>query len=86
MDLKNELPLRFLDIFVTYQQRDLDKLFTFDINDVLFAGARLQLLPFLFVNGRIQKNFLWDASKFQGLGGYKEQLRYQVDVEFGFEF
>ncbi len=83
--LHAEIPWEFLDLFATYHQRSLDKLFSFDINDVFFAGARIQLFPFLFVNGRIQKNFEWDRGKFLGLGGYVEQLSYQVDVEIGFE-
>jgi hypothetical protein len=80
-----ELPFRYLDLFATYQQRSFDALFSFDVNDVLFAGARLQLLPILFINGRVQKNFVWDVTKFAGLGGYEEQLNYQVDAELGFE-
>lgn len=84
--LHAEVPLEFLDLFVTYQQRQVDRLFSFDINDVLFAGARLQLLPILFVNGSVQKNFVWDRAKFAGLGGYEEQLSWHVDVEAGFEF
>lgn len=81
-----EVPFRFLDVFATYQQRSLRKLFTFDQNDVVFAGARLQLLPILFLNGRVQKNFVWDRSHLLGLGGYAENINYQLDGEFGFEF
>ena len=82
--LHAEIPIRFLDVFVTYHQRNFQRLFTFRDNDVLYAGGRLQLLPFLFINGRIQKTFSWDASAFDNLGAYQENLTYQVDAEIGF--
>ncbi len=80
-----EVPLRYLDLFATYHQRNFAKLFTLGENDIVFAGARLQLLPVLFLNGRLQKSFAWDPAAFDGLGSYGEALNYQVDVEFGFE-
>lgn len=81
-----EIPLRWFDLFATYQQRALSKLFTFDVNDVFYAGARLKLLPFLFVNSRIQKIVAWDASLFNSLGGYASKFNYLADVEIGAEF
>ncbi len=83
--LHTEVPLRFLDLFATYHQRNIGKLFSFTRNDVLFAGARLQILPVLFLNGRIQKSFVWDRDDYNGLGGYEEETRYQIDIEFGFK-
>ena len=79
-----ELPTRFLDLFVTYHQQNFQKLFTFRDNDALYGGGRIQLLPFLFLNGRVQKAFSWDASAFDNLGAYQENLTYQADVELGF--
>jgi hypothetical protein len=84
--LHAEVPLKYLDIFATYHQRNLSGLFTLDENDLFFAGARLQLLPILFLNGRIQKSFRWDQAAFDGLGAYAESFNYQLDAEFGFQF
>lgn len=81
-----EVPLRYLDIFATYHQRNFGSLFRLDENDLIFAGARLQILPILFINGRVQKSFEWDTAAFDGLGSYKESFNYQVDVEFGVQF
>lgn len=83
--LHAELPMRFLDVFATYYQRNFERMFTFGDNDLLYAGGRLQLLPFLFVNGRVQKAFSWEASAFDNLGAYQETLLYQADVEIGIE-
>lgn len=84
--LHAEVPWSWLQIFVTYHQRNLSRPFTFDQNDLLYAGARLKLLPILFVNGRVQKAFAWDKSAFDDLGAYSDDLNYQVDVEFGWQF
>jgi hypothetical protein len=81
-----EVPLRYLDIFATYHQRNFTSLFRLDDNDLIFAGARLQILPILFLNGRVQKSFEWNSAAFDGLGSYAENFNYQVDAEFGFQF
>ena len=81
-----EVPLRYLDVFATYHQRNFTSLFRLDDNDLIFAGARLQILPILFLNGRVQKSFEWNSAAFDGLGSYAENFNYQVDAEFGFQF
>jgi hypothetical protein len=93
--LHAELPWRFLHVFATYQQRNFSKPFSLSKSDstiastetdLIFAGARLQLLPVLFINGRAQRNLAWDPSKFANLGGYSNQTKFLIDVEFGFQF
>lgn len=81
-----EVPFRYLDLFATYHQRNFQRPFTLDDNDLIFAGARLQILPILFLNGRVQKSFAWDGTRFNGLGGFAESLNYQLDVELGWAF
>ena len=83
--LHAEIPWKYLQIFATYHQRNLSRPFTLEQNDLLYAGARLKLLPILFINGRMQKAFAWDTAAFDDLGAYGEQLSFQVDAEFGFE-
>lgn len=80
-----EVPLRYLDLFATYHQRNFQRLFQLAENDLIYGGARMQLLPVLFLNGRVAKAFEWRPEAFNGLGAYGESLNYQVDVEFGFE-
>lgn len=84
--LHAEIPWSWLQIFVTYHQRNLDRPFTLDQNDLIYAGGRLMLLPILFLNGRVQKTFAWDDSAFDNLGAYTDDLNFQVDVEFGWQF
>jgi hypothetical protein len=84
--LHAELPWKYLHVFATYQQRDFTKLFSFGENDLVFAGARIQILPILFLNGRAQRNLAWDPARYAGLGGYSNQTKYLIDAEFGFEF
>jgi hypothetical protein len=81
-----EVPLQALSLFATYHQRNLQRFFTLGPNDLVFAGARLQLLPFFFLNGRVQKSFEWDPALFSGLGGYARSLNYQLDGEVGVAF
>jgi len=73
--------------------QDLGDLFSTEGNDkILFAAARLRLLPFLFINLRYQHTF-------QILSGwadldipdrqyryYEPAHNYLVDVELGWEF
>jgi hypothetical protein len=92
-----EVPaISWLQFFFSFHQRamqDLGDLFSTDANDkILFAAARLRLLPFLFVNLRYQHTF-------QILSGwadldipdrqyryYEPAHNYLVDVELGWEF
>lgn len=83
--LHAEIPWKYLQLFATYHQRNLDKPFTLNQNDLIYAGGRLKILPILFLNGRVQKTFAWDPSAFDDLGAYGDDLNFQVDVEFGFE-
>lgn len=84
--LHAEIPWTWLNIFVTYHQRNLSRPFTFDQNDLLYAGARLKIFNFLFVNGRVQKAFAWDTSAYDDIGAYTDNLNFQVDVELGWQF
>jgi len=83
--LHAEIPWNWIQLFVTYHQRNLDSPFTLKQNDLLYAGGRLKILPILFVNGRVQKAFAWDPAAFDDLGAYGDDLNFQVDIEFGFE-
>jgi hypothetical protein len=49
---------------------------------LLFSGARLKLLPFLFVNGTATQSYAWDAA----LGRYRNARSYDADVELAVEF
>lgn len=84
--LHAEVPFSWLQLFATYHQRNFDRPFTFDSNDVLYAGGRMMILPILFVNGQVQKSFAWSPSAFDDLGAYDERLNFQVDAEFGWQF
>lgn len=84
--LHAEIPWSWLQLFVTYHQRNLSTPFTLDQNDLIYAGGRLKILPILFVNGRVQKTFAWDPAAFDNIGAYGDDLNFQVDVEFGWQF
>lgn len=81
-----EVPwLNFLQIFGSFYKRgfsNLGELAKADENTVIFAGARLRTLPFLFINGRVYKTFRVDDS----LQAYNNQFGFSIDVEIGFEF
>ncbi len=94
-----EVPaLDWLQFFVTFQQRsmgDLSNLFSNDSSDkILFAAARLHLLPFLFINFRYYHTWmLRDGAKdLNGDGledAYRMYLPYHAwmgDLELGWEF
>jgi hypothetical protein len=49
---------------------------------VAFAGARLKILPFLFLNGRLYKTFRMNTE----LARYDNQFGFVVDLEIGYEF
>ncbi len=81
-----EIPwLDFLQIFGSYYKRGITGFSDFgklDENTILFAGARLKILPFLFINGRVYKTFLIDDATQR----YENQLGFSVDLEVGYEF
>ncbi len=81
-----EVPvLDFLQVFGSYYKRGLKEakgLVSFDTNTILFAGARLKVLPFLFINGRLYKTFRMNPE----LQRYDNQLGFVVDLEIGYEF
>lgn len=81
-----ELPwLNFLQFFVSYYKRgwvDFGDLFIPDQGSVFFAGARLRVLPFLFVNARGYKTFRVNPDSVR----YESQWGFSVDVEGGWEF
>lgn len=90
-DLKNfvahvELPwLNFLQIFGSFYKRGFKNVSEFgklDENTVLFAGARLRTLPFLFFNARVYKTFRVNSD----VQRYDNQFGFSIDMEVGFEF
>lgn len=90
-----EIPvLSFFQVFGSYflrgveswselgYQADRGVLGLFGDKAVAFAGARLKILPFLFVNGRLYKTFRMN----QALARYDNQFGFVVDLEIGYEF
>jgi hypothetical protein len=79
----------WLRFFATYHKRNfssVSELFSFSQNDLLYAQARLAILPILFVNGRVMKSFVWDPSVDLGLGGMRNVLDYRIDLELGWQW
>lgn len=90
-----ELPvLSFLQLFGSYYLRGVESfselgsdartgtLGLFGTKAIAFAGARLQILPFLFVNARLYKTFRMNAE----LQRYDNQFGFVADLEVGYEF
>jgi hypothetical protein len=90
-----EVPvLSFFQIFGSYYLRGVEHwgelgyqadrgiLGLFADKAVAFAGARLTLLPFLFLNGRLYKTFRMNPN----LNRYDNQFGFVVDLEVGYEF
>ncbi len=90
-----EVPvLSFFQLFGSYYLRGVEsftELGAVDQNGVLglfgqksiaFAGARLKILPFLFINGRVYKTFRVNRA----LERYDNQIGFAVDLEIGYEF
>jgi hypothetical protein len=84
-----ELPvLSFFQLFGSYYLRgvesfaELAQLGLFGLKSIVFAGARLRVLPFLFINGRVYKTFRVN----QTLERYDNQFGFSVDLEIGYEF
>lgn len=81
-----EVPaLDFLQFFGSYYKRgftsfsDVTKA---DARSVFFAGARLRVLPFLFINGRAFKTFRVNPD----VQRYDNSFGFAVDLEIGYEF
>ncbi len=92
-----ELPvLSFLQVFGSYYLRGINSwtelgtptapgskaIGMFGDKSIAFAGARLKILPFLFLNGRVYKTFRVNAD----LGRFDNQFGFAVDLEIGYEF
>jgi hypothetical protein len=81
-----EVPvLDFLQFFASWYKRgitDFSGLTRLDQQTIMYAGARLKILPFLFVNGRAYKTFRMDPD----LQDYKDDLGFSINVEIGYEF
>jgi hypothetical protein len=79
----------WLRFFATYHKRNFDnwsQLFSFQENDLLYGQVRLEILPILFLNGRVMKTFVWDPSVDLGLGGLRNVWSYQADIELGWQW
>jgi hypothetical protein len=75
----------FLQFFGSYYKRGFvhaAELASFDERTILFAGARLKILPFLFVNGRAYKSFRMNPD----LRRYDNSFGFALDLEMGYEF
>lgn len=82
-----EVPFfNFLQLFASYYKRGFDDVSEFgkfqDGKTILLAGARLRLLPFLFINGRAYQTYRLDAASAR----YTNQFGAQIDLEIGYEF
>jgi len=90
-----ELPvLSFFQLFGSYYLRGVESfseltqtdgtgvLGLFGLKSIMFAGARLRVLPFLFINGRVYKTFRVNTA----LERYDNQFGFSVDLEIGYEF
>jgi len=87
--LHAEVPaLSWLQLFATYHRRSFQgqPWFTRGSADlpttVFFSGARLRLLPILFVNATASQTWAWDPA----LARYQSARGFFVDVELGWEF
>ncbi len=89
-----EIPaLSWLQVFGTVSHRgfiEADELLSLDDKTVAFAGARIKLLPILFVNARAFRSFQLDAYK-SSLGTmgslkYRTVGGIEAAVEWGWEF
>lgn len=79
----------WLRFFATYHKRNTNNfknVFNFTQNDLLYAQIRLAVLPFLIINGRATKTFIWDPSVDLGLGGLRNVFDFSVSVDFGWQW
>lgn len=91
-----EVPtFKYLKLFTTLQQRSVARDQVFDIfrdtsgqlasdNTLIFAGARLRALPFLFFNARVYRAWQFDPS--DQYRSYRNVEGFEIDMELGFEF
>ncbi|MBS1148870.1 MAG: hypothetical protein H6Q89_568 [Myxococcaceae bacterium] len=81
-----EVPvLSFLQLFGSYYKRrflDFSELARLDDKTVVFAGARLRVLPFFFLSGRLYKAFRVNPD----VQRYDNQFGFVIDAEVGYEF
>lgn len=84
-----EVPvLDFVQLFGSYYKRGITSpgaIFRVDPqtpDTVFYAGARVKILPILFVNGRAYQTFRLN----QELRRYDNQLGFVIDLEVGYEF
>jgi len=84
-----EVPvLDFVQVFGSYYKRGITSpaaIFRIDPqtpDTVFYAGARLRVLPFLFINGRAYQTFRLNPE----VRRYDSQLGFVVDLEVGYEF
>lgn len=90
-----EVPvLSFVQVFGSYYLRgiesftelgysaDTGQVGVFGDKAVAFAGARVKVLPFLFLNGRLYKTFRMNPD----IRSYDNQFGFWVDLELGYEF
>lgn len=90
-----EVPvLSFLQVFGSYYLRGVESWAELGYDDtrgvlglfgdkaIAFAGARLKILPFLFINGRAYKTFRMNPN----LQRFDNQFGFVVDLEVGYEF
>ncbi len=79
----------WLRLFVTYHKRSFDNwrdVFGFQQNDLLYGQVRIEVLPILFINGKIQRTFAWDPGVDLGLGGLQNLWEYQINLELGWQW
>jgi hypothetical protein len=87
-----EVPyLEWLQFFVTYHKRgftQISDIWNFKGTDtLLYTGARLQVLPFLFVNAAYQQAFTFGRRVEDTVeGGLNVASNVSLDVEIGWEF
>jgi hypothetical protein len=89
-----ELPeCSIVQLFATLYKRDLTDLssvFSIDSHAIGFAGARVKILPILFLSARAYKMFELDAFKGAdgplGTGQFKNSVGYSGDLQLGWEF
>ena len=77
-----------LTFFVTFHKRNFDSWSTLfssenSENTLIYGQLELQLFPFLFINGKVARSYVWDVKQDNGKGGLRNILDYSVTVSFG---
>jgi hypothetical protein len=82
-----ELPdLWIVQLFASYYKRDMTgfgDLTSLDTSTIILAGARIKLLPILFINLRAYQTYVFDSAASHD---YISSQGVEGDVEFGYEF